>query len=44
MPPLPMKRVFDRLRRAPMPFFAKPIARGIADHVTSTFIAPNLKS
>ena len=43
MPPLLMKLVFDRIRSAPMPFFVKPIARGIADKVTNTFIAPNLQ-
>jgi len=43
MTPLLMKLVFGRLRSAPMPFFAKPIARGIADKVTASFIAPNLK-
>src|SRR4249920_636693 len=30
MPPLLLKLVFDRIERAPMPFFAKPIARAIA--------------
>ena len=43
MPPLVMKLVFDRLRSAPMPFFAKPIARGIADRVIGSFIAPNIE-
>ena len=43
MPPLLMKLVFDRLRTAPMPFFAKPIARGIADRVIGSFIAPNIE-
>jgi glutathione S-transferase len=43
MPPLVMKLVFQRVKSAPMPFFAKPIARGIADKVLSTFIDPNLK-
>ena len=43
MTPLLFKLVFDKVRTAPMPFFAKPIARGIADKVTESFIAPNLK-
>lgn len=43
MPPLLMKLVFDRVETAPMPFFVKPIARGIAAKVKSTFIAPQLK-
>ena len=44
MPPLLMKLVFDKVRSAPVPFFIKPIVRGIADKVTSSFIAPNIKS
>ena len=43
MPPLLMKLVFDKVRTAPMPFFIKPIAKGIADKVTKSFIAPNIK-
>jgi glutathione S-transferase len=43
MPPLVMKLVFDRIASAPMPFFAKPIARGIVKQVMGGFIAPNLK-
>jgi len=43
MPPLLMKLVFDKVRSAPMPFFIKPVAKGIADKVTSSFIAPNLE-
>ena len=44
MPPLLMKLVFDQVRKAPMPFFIKPVAKGIADKVTAAFIAPNLLS
>jgi glutathione S-transferase len=43
MPPLLMKLVFDKIRSAPVPFFIKPIVKGIADKVTSSFIAPNLQ-
>jgi len=43
MPPLVMKLVFQKVKSAPMPFFVKPIARGIAEKVLSTFIDPNLK-
>ncbi len=43
MPPLVMKLVCDRVRSAPMPFFVRPVARAIADKVTSGFIAPNLE-
>ena len=43
MPPLLLKLVFDRISVAPMPFFAKPIARGVANKVLSTLVLPNLK-
>jgi glutathione S-transferase len=43
MPPLVMKLVFQKLKSAPMPFFAKPIARGIANKVLDTFVDPNLE-
>ena len=42
MPPLLMKLIFDRLERAPMPFFAKPIARAIARKTKASFIEPNI--
>jgi glutathione S-transferase len=35
--------VFERIRRSKMPFFAKPIANGIADKVMSTFVNPNIR-
>jgi glutathione S-transferase len=43
MPPLLMKLVFGRIKTAKMPFFAKPIARGIADTVLRTLVDPNLE-
>lgn len=43
MPPLLLKLIFDRVATAPMPFFAKPIARGIAAKVKGTMIEPNLR-
>ena len=43
MPPLLMKLVFDKVRSAPVPFFIKPVVKGIADKVTSSFIAPNIE-
>jgi glutathione S-transferase len=43
MTPLLFTLVFHKVRSARMPFFAKPIARGIADKVTANFIAPNQK-
>ena len=42
MPPLLMKLIFDRIEHAPMPFFIKPIAKGIAAKVKGGFIQPNL--
>ncbi|WP_282343635.1 glutathione S-transferase [Pseudomonas sp. PS02288] len=43
MPPLLLKLVFDKMETAPMPFFAKPIARGIAGKVKGAFIEPQLR-
>ena len=43
MPPLLMKLVFDRIEQSPMPFFVRPIARGIVGKVRSSFIEPRLK-
>jgi glutathione S-transferase len=43
MPPLLMKLVFDKVASSPMPFFIKPIARGISSKVLSSFVTPNLK-
>ncbi|MFZ5550181.1 MAG: glutathione S-transferase family protein [Pseudomonadota bacterium] len=44
MNPLLMKLVFNRILHAPMPFFAKPIARGIANKVLGSFVDPNIRS
>jgi glutathione S-transferase len=43
MPPLLLKLIFERIKVAPMPFFARPIARGIANKVLATMVDPNLK-
>ena len=43
MPPLLLKLVFERIKSTKMPFFAKPIARAIADKVLDTLVDPNLK-
>jgi glutathione S-transferase len=43
MPPLLLKLVFDKIENSPMPFFVKPIARGIAGKVKKTFIEPQLR-
>lgn len=42
MPPLLMTLVFSKVRSSPMPFFAKPIAKGIADKVMSSFVTPQV--
>jgi len=42
MPPLLLSLVFARVRQAPMPFFARPVARAIADRATRAFIGPQL--
>jgi glutathione S-transferase len=43
MPPLLLKLIFDRLESGPMPFFARPIARGIARKVKDAMVLPNLQ-
>jgi len=43
MPPLLLKLVFDKVASAPMPFFVKPIARGISSKVQAMMVTPNLK-
>ena len=42
MPPLVMKLIFNKIKRSPMPFFVKPVARGIADKVLGGFVQPNI--
>ena len=42
MPPLLMKLVFDKVASAKMPFFVKPVARGIARQVMDRMVWPNL--
>jgi glutathione S-transferase len=43
MPPLLMSLVFARIAKSPMPFFVRPVAKGIADRVMADFIEPQLK-
>ena len=43
MPPLLLKLIFGRIPQSPMPFFAKPIARGICTQVLQRLVEPNLK-
>ena len=42
MPPLLLKLVFDRIGRARMPFFVKPVARIIAAKARDSFIQPQI--
>ncbi|MEJ8811854.1 glutathione S-transferase [Variovorax ureilyticus] len=44
MSPLLLKLVFDRIEKARMPFFAKPIAKSIAQKAKSSFIMPNIRA
>ena len=44
MNPLLMKLVFKRILHSRMPFFAKPIAKGIAHKVLAGFVDPNIQS
>jgi glutathione S-transferase len=41
---LVMKLVFTTIPTRPMPFFAKPIARGLCDKVQATLIDPNVRN
>jgi glutathione S-transferase len=43
MPPLLLKLVFQRVETAPVPFFMKPFAKGIAHKVQHGFVDPQLK-
>ncbi len=43
MPLLVMKLVFDKIKESPMPFFIKPIAKGISGKVMEAYLGPNLK-
>ena len=42
MPPLLLKLIFDKVAQSPMPFFVKPIARGISAKVQAMMVTPNL--
>ncbi|MDB4936137.1 MAG: putative glutathione S-transferase [Labilithrix sp.] len=43
MPPLLLKLVFERMKTGPVPFFVRPVVRGIADKVMTMFVDPQLK-
>jgi glutathione S-transferase len=42
MPPLLVRLIVERLRRAPLPFFVRPVAKGIAGKIDETFTTPEL--
>ena len=44
MPPLLLKLIFDRIEKAKVPFFIKPIAQGIAAKAKAGFVAPNIRA
>ncbi len=43
MPPLLLSLIFTRLPKAPMPFFLKPIVRGLSARVRSSYVEPQIK-
>jgi len=43
MSPLLLKLIFEKIPQSPMPFFVKPIARGICAKVLAMMVEPNLK-
>jgi glutathione S-transferase len=42
-PPLLMKLIFDRVEKAPMPFFVRPVARAIARRAKAGYVQPNIE-
>jgi glutathione S-transferase len=44
MPPLVMRLVFEKVKTSPMPFFVKPVAKGISDKTNEIFIGPMIKT
>lgn len=42
MPPLLLKLVFRRVETAPVPFFVRPVAKGIAHKVQHSFVDPQI--
>jgi glutathione S-transferase len=44
MPPLLLKLVFDKIGSAPVPFFIKPVVKGIVGKVMGSFIRPQLET
>ena len=42
MPPLLLSLIFDRVKKARVPFFVKPITKAVSDKVLTEFINPNI--
>ena len=43
MPPLLLKLVFDRIAQAPVPFFVRPVVRGVSAKALSGFVQPQIE-
>jgi glutathione S-transferase len=43
MPPMLLKLIFERMKTGPVPFFVRPIVRGVANKVLTMFVNPQLK-
>jgi glutathione S-transferase len=44
MPPLLLKLIFDKIGASPVPFFVKPVVKGIVGKVMSSFVGPQIKT
>jgi glutathione S-transferase len=44
MPPMLLSLIFGRLPQAPMPFFVRPVVRGLAAKVMSSFVNPQIRT
>lgn len=44
MPPLVMQLIFNRIKTSKMPFFVKPIAKGIVQKVEESYLGPNIST
>lgn len=44
MSPLLLMLIFNKIENSPMPFFIKPILKGVSTKVKTSFINPNLKN
>ena len=42
MPPLLLRLIFERVKKARVPFFVKPITKAVADKVLIEYVNPNI--